>query len=81
MDVQISSAQVSGAIGTLLFLLLGIIGWFIRQGWMEFNTRLTKIEENTRGIPSLELRLQGLERWRERREEAMAKEIKWTPQS
>lgn len=73
MEVQISSAQVSGAIGTLLFLLVAIIGWFIRQGWSEFNLRLTEIEKNTRGIPSMELRLQSMERWRERREEAMAK--------
>lgn len=61
IEVAISSAQVTGAVGTLILLLLGLIGWLVRAEWQSVNLRLASIEINTSDLPALKERVSRLE--------------------
>lgn len=61
IEVAISSAQVTGAVGTLILLLLGLIGWLVRAEWQSVNVRLAAIEVNTSDLPALKERVSRLE--------------------
>lgn len=61
IEVAISSAQVTGAVGTLILLLLGLIGWLVRAEWQSVNLRLASIEINTSDLPALKERVTRLE--------------------
>lgn len=61
IEVAISSAQVTGAVGTLILLLLGLIGWLVRAEWQGVNLRLASIEANTSDLPALKARVEHLE--------------------
>lgn len=53
IELAISSTQVTGAIGTLILMLLALIGWFVRAEWRGVNVRLGTIETNTTDLPYL----------------------------
>lgn len=61
IEVAISSAQVTGAVGTLILLLLGLIGWLVRAEWQSVNLRLASIEINTSDLPALKAAVKRLE--------------------
>lgn len=61
IEVAISSAQVTGAVGTLILLLLGLIGWLVRAEWQSVNLRLAAIEINTSDLPALKAAVKRLE--------------------
>lgn len=61
IEVAVSSAQVTGAVGTLILLLLGLIGWLVRAEWQSVNLRLASIEINTSDLPALKAAVKRLE--------------------
>jgi hypothetical protein len=68
ITVAISSTQITGAIGSLILILVAIIGWMVRSEWRgirlaldSFSNELREIKEVIRTIPGLEARMQKLE--------------------